>query len=111
MLLPQALNGPGGAISLHAVSSTVGLSSCTMLSNTASEGGALYIRSTSTALDLQKCIAAGNKVFGVAPANASFEDYASHHGGALSMSGSVSELTLKACNFSANKAQGQVGSA
>jgi hypothetical protein len=109
MLLPQALDGPGGAISLHAVSSKVDLASCTLLDNAAREGGALYIRSTSTAVNLSMCTAAGNKAFGGTPANASFEEYASHHGGALSMSGSASELTLKACSFQANKAQGQVG--
>lgn len=43
--------------------------------------------------------------------NASFEDYDSHHGGALSMSGTVSKLTLEGCGFHGNHAQGQVGQA
>jgi hypothetical protein len=110
MLLPQALNGVGGAMSLHAVSSDeVLLQDCTLLNNTAREGGALYIHTTSTRVHLDNCTAAGNRAVGDTSKNTSFEEYASHHGGALSMSGSVSRLHMWSCRFHANTAQGQVG--
>ena len=107
-------------MSVHAYSSTVSFEGCNLASNNAQEGGASYIRTSTSSLRLTNCSfssnSASNNTSGSNMVNkqlaafaASPAEGAAHHGGALSMIGSVSELLVESCKFTSNAAQGQVG--
>lgn len=96
----QVATGRGGALAVHVVSSDFTLMASRLTQNIAREGGALYVHSSTSTITLEGCTAQGNMASG--------DPDTDHHGGVVSMLGSVSELSLVSSSFKDNSAEGQV---